>query len=72
LAVGILRHPKDLVGSPAASSPAARRRGNQRIISESGVNTGDPLSMKRQLQISFSNLEKFETTFQVKKIEKDK
>ena len=28
--------------------------------------------MKRQLQISFSNLEEFETTFQVNVLEKDK
>eukprot|EP00090_Calanus_glacialis_P006939 TRINITY_DN15420_c0_g1_i1.p1 TRINITY_DN15420_c0_g1~~TRINITY_DN15420_c0_g1_i1.p1 ORF type:complete len:649 (-),score=159.41 TRINITY_DN15420_c0_g1_i1:13-1755(-) len=60
LAVGILRLSKDT----EASSPAVQRRGNQRTISESGLNIGDPLSMKRQLQISFSNLEEFETTFQ--------
>ena len=40
----------------------------QRSISDTDVQigNGDPLSMKRQLQISFANLEESENAFQVK------
>ena len=66
LAVGIFRKPKDLSGNQETSNPANRRRRNQRTISETGVDIGDPLSMKRQLQLSFSSLDEFESTFQVR------
>ena len=66
LAVGIFKKPKDLTGKQEPSTPGTRRRRNQRTISETGVDIGDPLSMKRQLQLSFSCLDEFESTFQVK------
>ena len=52
----------------AASSKPAKMAKYQRSISDTDVQigAGDPLSMKRQLQISFANLEESENAFQVK------
>ena len=65
LAVCARKHLEQIVGSEDDRSQALKIRGFQRSISDSGVSIGDPLSMKRQLQISFSKLDEFETTFQV-------
>ena len=65
LAVCARKHLEQIVGSDDDSSQALKMRGFQRSISDSGVSIGDPLSMKRQLQISFSKLDEFENAFQV-------
>jgi hypothetical protein len=65
LAACARKHLEQIVGSPDESSQALKIRGFQRSISDSGVSIGNPLSMKRQLQISFSKLDEFENAFQV-------